>query len=294
MSSHRTTARGIVLLLIAVVGMPAGAAAASRATPPKRLVFPVVGKAEYTNDFGQARYSGTHEGIDIMSVRRAPAVAAEAGTIRFHATSRAAGCMLYLEGRSKTEYLYVHLNNDLTKANDNRGRCVPGVAYAKGLKNGATVYGGQHIAFVGDSGDANGIAPHLHFEMHPGGGGPINPYPHLNRATRLLFSAPLGSLFTLALRGTLVSVPDGALELKLTQVRSYPGSLLIPQVGRSIFLTVPETARIETAAAGVVATTLRRLQLGRPLLVWTAPAFATFPAQLGEPGELAVDRVVLS
>ncbi len=56
--------------------------------------------------------------------------------------------------------LYIHLNNDLTMRNDNRGTCVPGVSYARGLKDGAKVQTGQMIGYVGDSGDANGIASH--------------------------------------------------------------------------------------------------------------------------------------
>ena len=110
------------------------------------LVFPVLGEATYTDDFGDARGQGRHEGNDIMAPRRALALAAEAGTVKFWTTSSRAGCMLYLEGESGTEYLYIHLNNDLTTANDNRGKCVPGVAYAKGLKSGAKVAAGEPIA----------------------------------------------------------------------------------------------------------------------------------------------------
>ena len=51
-----------------------------------------------------------------MAPRRALALAAEAGTVKFHTTSSRAGCMLYLDGESGTEYLYIHLNNDLTSA----------------------------------------------------------------------------------------------------------------------------------------------------------------------------------
>ena len=59
-------------------------------------------------------------------------LAAEAGTVEFHTTSARAGCMLYLNGKSGTQYLYVHLNNDLTDGNDNQGRCAPACRTRKG------------------------------------------------------------------------------------------------------------------------------------------------------------------
>ena len=60
--------------------------------------------------------------------------------------------MLYLDGRSGTTYLYIHLNNDLTDGNDNRGRCVNGVAFPRGLHSGDRVAAGQLVGYVGDSG----------------------------------------------------------------------------------------------------------------------------------------------
>ena len=147
---------------------------------------------QYTNDYGAPRPQGSHEGNDIMAPRRALAVATEAGKVKFWTHSAAAGCMLYLYGKSGTTYLYIHLNNDLTNHNDNRGKCVAGTSYAPGLKDGAKVQAGQLLGFVGDSGDANGIATHLHFEVHPHDGGATNPYPYLNRAYRPLFAVLRG------------------------------------------------------------------------------------------------------
>ena len=130
-----------------------------------KAVFPVVGPARYISDFGAPRSQGAPPGQRHHGVRWAPAVAVEGGTVEFD--SGGWGCMLYLYGDSGTKYVYIHLNNDLTMKNDNRGKCVPGVAFAKGLKSGQRVESGQHVAYVGDSGDADGIQPHLHFERHP-------------------------------------------------------------------------------------------------------------------------------
>ena len=185
-----------------LLGLTTGSAAAFPPEPPPpgspapkvvsvpKAVFPVVGPARYISDFGAPRSQGGHQGNDIMSVRWAPAVAVEGGTVEFD--SGGWGCMLNLLGDSGAKYVYIHLNNDLTMKNDNRGKCVPGVAFAKGLKSGQRVEMGQHVAYVGDSGDADGIQPHLHFERHPRGGAATDPFRWLNRLPRLLFTAPLG------------------------------------------------------------------------------------------------------
>ena len=159
--------------------------------------------------------------------------------------------MLYLNGESGTEYLYIHLNNDLTSGNDNQGKCVPGVAYAKGLKSGAKVLAGEPIAYVGDSGDADGINPHLHFEVHPNGGAAVSPFPHLRKAKRLLFAARRGTTFTLALTGTVVTAAGEDLQLSLDQVRSWPGGRKVKQSGQKVGVVVPETASIEGIAAPI-------------------------------------------
>ena len=295
MTPIRTTARGLLLTLIALL-LGAGAAAAAPSAQVPRLVFPVLGAASYTDDFGDPRGQGGHEGNDIMAPWRAPVLAVESGTVEFHTTSSRAGCMLYLNGKSGTQYLYIHLNNDLTDGNDNQGKCVAGVAYAKGLKNGAKVAAGEVIAYNGDSGDADGIHPHLHFEVHPNGGGAVSPFPYLNKARRLLFSAAPGTTFTLALTGKVANAAGEDLQVTVDQVRQWPGGRKVKQTGQNVPVTVSETATIEGIGAPAALSpypTLELLTKGLPVTVWTSPAKVTFAALAGAKGTLAASRVVV-
>jgi hypothetical protein len=204
---RRTLARLALSLL--TTGVLAGTLAATAAANVPRLIFPIVGNASYQDDFGDPRGQGSHEGNDMMAPWRSPVVAVEAGRIRIWTSSARAGCMLYLYGKSGTTYLFIHLNNDLTKNNDNEGGCKRGVSYAPGLEDGEQVRAGQLIAYVGDSGDADGIDHHLHFELHPDDGGAVSPYRYLRAAEKLLFALPEGERETqtavaLALTATVV------------------------------------------------------------------------------------------
>jgi hypothetical protein len=287
MRRHRTTARGVLLLFLAL-GLAGAASPAGRAKGAvPTLIFPVAGPTTYTDDFGQARAGGAHQGNDLLATKKTPVVAVESGKITFWTTSASAGCMLYLHGASGTMYEYIHLNNDLTKANDNRGTCVPGVAYAPGLRNGAKVSAGQLLGFVGDSGDANGLHAHLHFEVHPGGGAAVSPYPYLQAAQKLLFYAKTGMPFTLALSGTVVSATDTSLTLQLSTLTAYPMNLRLTKLTQKLTLVVPETAVVQPATQSLAASP------GDHATVWTQPALATTKAMLGADGALTAALVRL-
>ncbi|MEX2647078.1 MAG: M23 family metallopeptidase [Gaiellaceae bacterium] len=282
--------RSLLILVAAALAAPA----AAQAKVP-RLLFPVVGPVSYTNDFGAPRGQGGHQGIDIMAPKKSLAVAVEAGTVKFWTTSARAGCMLYLHGQSGTTYLYIHLNNDRTLKNDNRGACVQGIAYARGLKNGARVEAGETIAYVGDSGDANGGASHLHFEVHPNGGGATNPYRHLQRARELLFApAPGSDVFRLAMRGTVVTAEATSATLAVDRLVRYPGGLRLAKVDRTVELAVsPETVVFNPLGALIAGARLAALVAGKPAVVWTETQPTTLQAQLGAPLSLTAEKISL-
>ena len=207
MPTHRTTPRGFLpgasaLILAGAVALlaalpaqahdnrSAGAAKARSAgaaagSGVPQLVFPVVAPTVFRDDFGEQRARWPHPGNDLVAAKRSPVLAVESGVVSFYTRSASAGCMLYLRGDSGTVYQYVHLNNDLGAGNDNRGGCTGGVAWPASLRDGQRVAAGQLIGYVGDSGDANGAPAHLHFEVRPGGGAPVSPYPWLVAAKRL-------------------------------------------------------------------------------------------------------------
>ena len=297
-SRNRTPMRRLLIpvVLVLTAGLATASAPGASSAKVPQLIFPVVGKATYFDDFGAARGQGGHQGNDLMTTWRSPAVAAEAGKVKFHTTSARAGCMLYLYGASGTTYIYIHLNNDLTAKNDNKGKCVAGGSYWKGLKDGARVVAGQPIGYNGNSGDADQAGYHLHFEVHPGGGSAVSPFPYLNRAKKLLVPVQPETNFTAALRGKVV-VADGvarSLTLMVESLQSWPGGMRVTDVKRSVQLSVPPSVVISNPLGALIASAkLAALKKGQRAVAWTAIAPATIEFALGTPLTLTTERLVV-
>jgi murein DD-endopeptidase MepM/ murein hydrolase activator NlpD len=120
-------------------------------------ICPVQGPHSFSNDYGDPRSGGrSHQGIDILNPRGTPIVAPVSGNVKFH-NSSLGGLSFYLSGDDGITYFGTHL---ASYAQDGR------------------VSAGTVVGYNGDSGNARGT-PHLHFEIHPGGGGAVNPYPTL-------------------------------------------------------------------------------------------------------------------
>ena len=133
------------------------------------VVFPVdTPDLPLIDSYGFPRMPGTpdehwHEGIDIFAPVGTPLVAAERGVITRISTGRLGGLTLWLRGESGADWYYAHL-----------------LSYAPGLAEGQVVEAGDLVGHVGNTGNAATTPAHLHLQLHPGGGDPVNPYPLLN------------------------------------------------------------------------------------------------------------------
>ena len=136
------------------------------------IVFPVIGPHAFGSDFGAPRMVGTpdehtHEGNDIAAPLGAQLVSVEPGMVVAMGTDRLGGIKLWLAGRSGTYYYYAHLSK-----------------FADDVHEGDIVPAGTVVGYVGNTGNAAGGIPHLHFEIHPNGGPAVDPYQYLAAADR--------------------------------------------------------------------------------------------------------------
>jgi Peptidase family M23/LysM domain len=125
-------------------------------------VFPAQGPCSYGDSYGAARSGGRfHEGVDIIAKAGQWVYAAKDGTLSkkyLDAPGSLSGNGWRLTSGDGTYFFYAHLS-----------------AFAPGLTVGTAVKAGQILGQVGMTGDAP--IPHLHFEVHPGGGASVNPTP---------------------------------------------------------------------------------------------------------------------
>ncbi|KAA3639349.1 MAG: M23 family peptidase [Armatimonadetes bacterium] len=189
--------------------------------PPPAWIFPVVGQDgvdfAYSDTFGACRGSGCsrgHHGVDIGTymVKGVPVVAAADGYVRHVNWSSDPDnmnpdrcCTIALVHENGWETWYIHLNNDTPGTDDGRAWGI-----APGIVPGVEVRAGQLIGWVGDSGNAEGTIPHLHWEVHVDGT-VVNPTPHADAATRI--SAPVPGIYEGAFWDDEGSVHEANIEI---------------------------------------------------------------------------------
>ena len=129
------------------------------------IVFPVKNiMSHFYDDWGEIRGNGKriHEGIDIRAQKGSPIVAIADGRVNTISYSESSGYYIAIDHQNGWLSLYVHLDDDIN-GNDNLGG--KDTAFADGIYLGGEVVAGQTIGYVGDSGNADGTVPHVHFEV---------------------------------------------------------------------------------------------------------------------------------
>ena len=129
------------------------------------IKFPVDNiKSHFYDDWKERRGGGSrlHEGLDVRAPKGAKIVAVADGIINTVAFSESSGYYIAIDHMNGWLSLYVHLNDDII-GDDNAGGSAS--AFAKEYKRGDRVQRGEVIGFVGNSGNAEGTVPHLHFEL---------------------------------------------------------------------------------------------------------------------------------
>ncbi|MFO7779983.1 MAG: peptidoglycan DD-metalloendopeptidase family protein [Nitriliruptoraceae bacterium] len=124
------------------------------------------GATRFRDTWGAPRSGGRrHKGTDLFAPYRAPVYAITSGVVHRHSNSGLGGIGLYLRGDDGNLYYYAHLDS-----------------IDAGATVGTRVTAGELVGRNGYTGNASRSAPHVHFELHPGGGAAINPYPWLAAA----------------------------------------------------------------------------------------------------------------
>jgi murein DD-endopeptidase MepM/ murein hydrolase activator NlpD len=127
------------------------------------LAFPVAGRdgRAIRSFWGASRDAGRrrHQGIDIFAPRRTPAIAATDGRVTWVGTNRLGGKVIFVwdEARGHNLY-YAHLDSQV-------------------VQSGRRVRIGDTIGLIGNTGNARGTAPHLHFGIYRRGYGAVDPFP---------------------------------------------------------------------------------------------------------------------
>ncbi len=174
--------------LIGTIATPVSASVApDDQTAVRAITFPVDGgERRYSDTFGACRSgcSRSHEGTDIMAPKLTKLLAARDATVTWSKNTATAdgsqGNYLMLTDDDGWEYWYIHINNDSPGTDD--GANPTEWIFAPRIDRGSKVVAGQHIAYVGDSGNAEQSGSQLHFEIRKPDGSVINPYESLQAA----------------------------------------------------------------------------------------------------------------
>ncbi len=131
-------------------------------TLPIPILFGIT-QPQLGKNFGDPRSGGrSHEGLDIMAPQGAPIVSPTKAVVTSTGNEGNAGIYVYTANPGGETFRYMHLSS-----------------IAPNITSGSVLEPGDLIGFVGNTGNASGGAPHLHFEIRKDGA--TDPYLRLTR-----------------------------------------------------------------------------------------------------------------
>jgi murein DD-endopeptidase MepM/ murein hydrolase activator NlpD len=133
--------------------------------PVKAFIVPVLGVSvsELSDTWGESRTEGrTHEGIDIIAPRGSIVVSPTKAVVVQVGTNPLGGKVVYTANPGGERFYFAHLDR-----------------VKKELKVGQVLGIGDVIGYVGNTGNASGTVPHLHFGIYKSGA--TNPFPRITK-----------------------------------------------------------------------------------------------------------------
>jgi peptidoglycan LD-endopeptidase LytH len=155
-------ALGTLLVWSGSLNRPIAALHLALEQPPESLSLPIAGvsPAALRDTWRAPRSNGRrHDGIDIFAQRGTAVRSTTRGLVFRVGENKLGGNVVWIFGPGRQMHYYAHL--------DRFGE----------FKPGDFVMPGDVVGYVGDSGNARGTPPHLHYGVYTPSAGPINPFP---------------------------------------------------------------------------------------------------------------------
>lgn len=128
--------------------------------------FPIAGYATFVDDWWFPRFTPAfhlHQGTDIFAARGTPVRSPVDGILK-QTTGAVGGFAAYVTQPDGTYFYMAHMEG-----------------FVDGQQTGQRVKVGEIVGYVGNSGNAAGGPTHVHMQIHPRGGPPVNPKPYLDQ-----------------------------------------------------------------------------------------------------------------
>lgn len=187
-----------LLIAVSCIGaLLAGVSPSPADAEPYSITLPIdpdyLDQVYWSDTWGAPRSGGrSHIGVDMMGPKMVPLIAANDGEVTWGRFDNDRGTIVRFRDAAGWEYQYIHINNDTPGTDDGNASCLQALSAklcnaldGTRIERGTPIKAGELIGYLGDSGNAEWTAPHLHFEIYQPEGEdttPVNPTPLVDAA----------------------------------------------------------------------------------------------------------------